>query len=136
MSTKSNVIINYLTPGACKAIFFMTKFRGYNNSYKELQLPRMRDPLNKVTVPLSRLWSQTLDKKRTVPSGWTARFSRRSLKSPIQNSGNQANTDVFWNVDNVESPKGKKLQPKLTSELSATLEKISPGVISTLLEIV
>ncbi|KAI9881577.1 MAG: hypothetical protein M1830_000141 [Pleopsidium flavum] len=108
VSPKSNVVIDYLTPGACKSDIF-------------------RDDIS---------WIQKLVMNTMVAmiARTTEVGSRTILHAAKPDIGNEAHgaflmdCKVAPNGDNVESEEGKKMQEKFTQELFATLEKISPGV--------
>ncbi|KAI4858337.1 hypothetical protein E4T45_00152 [Aureobasidium sp. EXF-8846] len=108
----SNVIIDYLTPGACKSDIF-------------------RDDAS---------WIQRLIMNILV--SMIARTTEQGSRTIVHAASPDIGTDahgaflmdckVFPNGDNVDSEKGRKLQKRFTEELFAKLEGIQPGVTAPL----
>lgn len=108
VSEKSNVIINYLTPGACHSDIF-----------------RDDDPwYSKFLMGLAKfLMARTTEVgSRTLVDAAKPEIGQDSHGAYLQNCS------IWPNGDNVDSERGRNLQKKFTEELFAKLEEISPGV--------
>jgi len=108
VSAKSNVVINYLTPGACQSDLF-------------------RDDVSWIQKFVMGIMVKII--ARTSEAG-----SRTIVDAAKPEIGDETHGAFLMDCkvkpagDNVESLMGKKMQEKFTAELFAKLEKISPGV--------
>ncbi|GAB7356605.1 hypothetical protein MBLNU459_g7331t1 [Dothideomycetes sp. NU459] len=112
VGSESNVVIDYLTPGACKSDIFRDDAPWIQQFF-----------LSVLTFILAR----------TTEQG--SRALVHAAKPDIETNVHGAflmDCKIFPNGENVDSDKGRRMQKKFTTELFAKLEQIQPGVLSVL----
>ncbi|KAH0349295.1 retinol dehydrogenase 12, partial [Aureobasidium melanogenum] len=112
MGQDSNVIIDYVTPGACKSDLF-------------------RDDASWIQKLIMNIMIFII--ARTTEQG--SRTLVHAASPDISTNAHGAflmDCQVFPNGDNVDSEKGRKMQKRFTEELFAKLETIHPGITSCL----
>ncbi|KAK5149016.1 hypothetical protein LTR04_000186 [Oleoguttula sp. CCFEE 6159] len=108
ISRKSNVIIDNLTPGACKSDIF-------------------RDDTSFIQRLIMNVMISLIARTTEVGS----RTLVHAVKPELEGNAHGAflmDCKVAPNGDNVDSEKGRKMQKSFTDELFAKLERIEPGI--------